>query len=312
MQLKHWVINNFVDSAYCVGYRLSNTTLWDEKHSEYRILKPSVRYWYADPIPCTICGATYVFMEQFDRMKQRGYLAVAKLDNGGRISRPRTIIRVKTHLSFPMIIPFKGHHYMIPESSETKNIEIYQMKENVYEWEHYYSIKLDEEIVDIAYEVVGDSILLLGGSKAEKPLYVKRKIFQLNHLDDRNSIELYNCYLDENESLKVRNAGNFWVKNGKKYIISQESTEKDYGLYLLLDEVLEFSASSIKTRLADKRTVENIEISELNPMLCRKIGIHTYGQCGKLEVIDVAITMFSLYPILRKMIYILKRFGKNK
>lgn len=63
------IIDCFVDSAYCVGYRCGSNDLWKECISEFNIVKPSFRYWYADPIPVCINNKTYVFVEKYDRLK---------------------------------------------------------------------------------------------------------------------------------------------------------------------------------------------------------------------------------------------------
>ena len=74
-----FIIENFVDSAYCVGYRIGEGDLWKEEKSSFKTIKPSIRYWYADPIPYIFSGKKYIFVEQFDRFRRIGYIGLTKM-----------------------------------------------------------------------------------------------------------------------------------------------------------------------------------------------------------------------------------------
>ena len=188
MNLIEFVTENFVDSAYCVGYRFSRTDFWDEEKSTFKLIKPSLRYWYADPIPFEIKGEIYIFMEQYDRLKKIGRIAVSKVNGQGSIDKPKTVIEEKTHLSFPMIVFFKNEYYMIPEASETGSIVIYKMQDSPFRWKHYYSLEIREQIVDIAFCIKnGNTIQLIAGViEDESDLLVKRKVINLYNLDEIN------------------------------------------------------------------------------------------------------------------------------
>lgn len=295
MSLLDFLVDNFVDSAYCVGYRLSKNNFWEETVSQFKLLKPGIRYWYADPIPCSINDTDYVFVEKYDRFKQVGYIGVGEIKNG-KLTRPKTILKRKTHMSFPVVICYKGQYYMFPESSATKSIEIYIMKDDPYHWEHYYSIQLNKKIVDTAVSVRENHLLLLTGIEQENALFVKRQIVRVDYLEDINRISFQIGYIDSEASLKVRNGGNFQGE----YRIIQESTDTDYGMFLLLNKILEFSQEKIVEKFCGKKTIDNVDV-KLSDLLYRKIGIHTYGISeNQLEVIDLAVTKFSILPLIRK------------
>lgn len=292
------IIDNLIDSAYCVGYRTSNKDFWEEDVSRFKVLKPGIRYWYADPIPCLIDNTQFVFVEKYDRFKQIGYIGISEMKKNGRLTRPRTVIKGRTHMSFPVIIFYKNEYYMFPESSAAKSIEIYKMEGSPYHWKHYYSVNLNEKIVDAAIKIDGDSLLILAGIEDENvPLYVRRQIIQIKSLEDLCEISYQIGYTDEEVSLRVRNGGNFF----EKYRIIQESTETDYGMYLILSEVLDFDLHGISEKFCKRRTVENIDV-DLSRFLYRKIGTHTYGKGDRgFEVIDLAVTKVSILPLLRKL-----------
>lgn len=293
-----FIIENFVDSAYCVGYRIGEGDLWKEEKSSFKTIKPSIRYWYADPIPYIFSGKKYIFVEQFDRFRRIGYIGLTKMKKNGRFDRPKVILRGSTHMSFPMIMEYKGEYYMFPEVSESGRIDIYHMGNSPWEWSLYHSFNMEEKIVDIAYQINGEKIILIAGIENENnPLLVKRQLICLENLDCREKISCCITYTDKEYSLKERNGGSIYGK----YRVVQESTASDYGMYVRLNEILELDAENICEREFKIRSVNNISVN-LNKFLYRKIGIHTYGKCeGDFEVIDIAVTKFSFHPILRKM-----------
>ena len=297
-RLGKFIIDNVIDSAYCIASRTGRENFWKEKKSSFDVLKPTIRYWYADPIPFQINNKLYIFMEQYDRLKQIGYIGLAEFRRNGRLTRPKIIIKEKTHLSFPMLMQYKQEYYMFPESSSTGTIEIYKMEHSPYYWRHYYSIKIDEKIVDIAWRMENDDILLLGGIEEDKnPLLIRRQLIRLRNLDNIKELKWDILYTDKRGSLAVRNGGNFIGD----YRIIQESTEADYGIYITLYKVDEMNCEGIRERLISRKSVDDIEV-QLSKFLYRKIGTHTYGKCNNcLEVIDLSVTKLSIWPLFRKI-----------
>lgn len=296
-----FLVNNFIDSSYCVGYRFSDVSFWNETHSKFEILKPSLRYWYADPIPFKYEDRFYVFMERYDCFSRIGDIVVVPVTRNGKLGKAKVVISRKTHLSFPIIIPFNGQYYMLPETSATRSIDIYKMKDSPYQWEHHHSLKLEEEIVDVAWFIDDRGILLLGGiPDKNSPMRVRRQIIRLSHMENTKKIECTIGYTDKNASLKTRNAGALFKENNHLYRVVQESTDRIYGLALILNKISELSESRIKENSIKRKTVENIDV-HLNRCFYKKIGLHTYGCCKGFEVIDISVAKVSFLPVLTKL-----------
>lgn len=297
-----FLINNFIDSSYCIGYRFSNTDFWSEDKSKFRVLKPSIRYWYADPIPFKYKERYYIFMERYDCFNQIGDISVSAVKHNGKLEKPQAVISKKTHLSFPIIIPFKGQYYMLPETSATDSIDIFKMNGTPYRWEHYYSIGLKEKIVDAAWLIDEQGIILLGGIPDSKnPMRIRRQVIRLNHLDDTDRINYEIGYTDEHSSLNGRNGGAFLLRNKSIYRVAQESTDVIYGLALILNKVSDISDNKIEETNIKRKTAKNVK-ADLNKCLYKKIGIHTYGYCEEgFEVIDISVAKVSLLPLIRKL-----------
>ena len=296
-----FLINSFIDSSYCVGYRFSDVSFWSENHSKFMVLKPSLRYWYADPIPFKYEGQFYVFMERYDCFTKVGDIVVAQVTRKGKLDKAQVVIARKTHLSFPIIIPFQGHYYMLPETSATKSIDIYRMKKSPYQWEYYYSLELGEEIVDVAWLIDDMGILLLGGiSDENNPMRVRRQVIRIKNLEDTRKIQWNIGYTDESASLKVRNGGPLLEKDNHLYRVVQESTDKIYGLALILNKLSELSDNGVRENSLKRKTVENIDVN-LKKCFYKKIGLHTYGFCEGFEVIDISVAKVSLAPLITKL-----------
>lgn len=309
MAVFKFILNNFFEAVYCIGYRRTEKTIWDERISSFHVLKPSWKYWYADPVPARINGQNYVFVEQYNRYTGVGHIGISKWKENGKLSRPQIIIQEKTHMSFPMIVPYKGGYYMIPESSQTETIEIYCMGDSPYCWKHYYSIPINEKIVDLCYMVQeDDSILLLGGvPKQENEHYTARKLIHLKNLDKKELLTWEQVSCDNEYTLYFRAAGNFFERNQKNYRPTQESTENIYGLYVDLFEQNKIGLSGIKEERVDRKSVKDIKVS-LNPLLYKKVGIHTYGiNKDGLEVIDISCVHPSLFPLIHKIVHMSSR-----
>lgn len=306
MRIKDWIVDyisrRWLESIYLIGYRYTTTPMWNEKvPPKFSILKPSFRYWYADPIPFTIKGNDYVFVEMYDRFSKIGKIGVSEIKNG-KMLLPKLIINNRIHMSFPSIFEYKKNIYMVPEASESECILVYKMGETVWDWKLYKSININTKIVDIIAREDNDKIILLGGVlSGENLLKTHRMIIVLDNLDNSNDNNYEIGYVEEKDTLYERNAGRILNKGEKTYLVTQESTNHDYGMYLQLHEILSFDKNSIITKYLSTKTVNDYNIS-LNRVMYRTIGTHTYGYIGSgLEVIDIAGNKLSMIPFVNQV-----------
>ena len=96
-------------------------------------LKNAPFHYLADPFVINRNGKNYCFVEDFDYLKQRGSIAVYELADGGAV-RVGTALEEGFHLSFPYLFEYQGELFMCPESSENKDIRIYQCLEFPLRW----------------------------------------------------------------------------------------------------------------------------------------------------------------------------------
>ena len=65
MGIKKIIADNLYDFAYAIAYRKisgRDFSSFPEGEDNFRLLKPSLRYWYADPLLATINQKDILFM----------------------------------------------------------------------------------------------------------------------------------------------------------------------------------------------------------------------------------------------------------
>ena len=82
-KLKGFILRTFSNYGYAVGVRKTEGLPLEKMSTKkYRWLRPTFRYWYADPMVRHIRGKYYVFTEQFDLDEGKGKMAVSEIRNG--------------------------------------------------------------------------------------------------------------------------------------------------------------------------------------------------------------------------------------
>lgn len=98
------------------------------------ILPPHGRFW-ADPFLWQKDGTTYIFYEELFLSDFRGYIACMTLDEKLDIKSNIPVLKRPYHLSYPFIFEYENQLYMLPESKENKQIELYRCKNFPNQWE---------------------------------------------------------------------------------------------------------------------------------------------------------------------------------
>lgn len=290
---KYWYL--LTEYEYCLGYR-------EYTGEEYKILKPNFREWYADPIPFMWKGKKYVFVEVFDKLAQKGYIGVCSFKKNGDLCRPEKIIQEKFHMSFPNVLVYKGQPYMFPECSESEQIRIYKMGNDIAEWKIYYCFEEVGKIVDsVVIENRNGSVYLLGSEiNDDNPYQSRLVLYEIANLDNVNEIKLHKLWEEKEYTYTVRNGGNFFWENNNFHRIVQHSTHDIYGKYVTIKRVLRLDEYGIEEIHEKKMDINNQKVT-LPAFVYRLWGMHTYGKCEELEVIDLSVQRFSLGGLFMKI-----------
>nr|WP_298927232.1 hypothetical protein [uncultured Allomuricauda sp.] len=98
-----------------------------------RIVPPKDRFW-ADPFPIEKNGKYYIFFEELIYKNGLGNISVLELDEKGNYSKPSVVLEKDYHLSYPFLIEDQDQLWMIPETLQSNQIELYHCEEFPLKW----------------------------------------------------------------------------------------------------------------------------------------------------------------------------------
>lgn len=114
--------------------------------SAHRVANPAGRF-YADPFVVSRDGVDYCFVEDFDYRAQRGRISVLELgDTQARFLG--SVLDEPFHMSFPFLFEHAGSLFMMPETSENRDIRIYRCVDFPLRWELHRVLMRDVSAVD--------------------------------------------------------------------------------------------------------------------------------------------------------------------
>lgn len=299
---KSWVGKTFFDFAYGIIYRERKDSLicdlrkgGDER--AFRILKPTLRYWYADPIALTFKGEEYVLCEVFDRKKHKGLIGCSKYVKG-KMKRPEIILEEPFHLSFPAAFVLNGETYITPECSEAAQLRIYKLQDDL-KPVLVRAFNLEEAVVDTATVVKKDEasgkevmFFLTCVICSENPKKTSLRLYRLDDLEDGVLTEYPLAPEYREDSFFIRNGGPILTSDIGKIRILQESTQTEYGHNLIIRHIESMDENGLVEKAGRVIGLEDFALHW--PVAYRKQGTHTYGFTDKMEVADISFNRFHV------------------
>ena len=303
------------DDAYCIGYRRYNKNAelmcFNSNKLPFKAIRPSFRYWYADPIINRIHNNEYLFCEMYDRISNRGGIGISYFKNG-KLSRPKKILRDKEHLSFPIVFEWKDEYYMWP-CIGTDTIKIFKMGKDEITWYLWYETKKQEAYVDAILEVYNNKLYMIATELSRIDSYKTKKIvYEIRNLDNPHNLEWHKVLDGDTYYNDERNAGKLLEFDKVKYRVCQGSTQEEgYGATINFRQI-ENNDSYNESRIKEV-TKEDFVVNLENSILYDKQGIHTYALSKEheMEIIDVKIKAFSMIYIVRYLYENIKIFLKR-
>ncbi|MCB0333862.1 MAG: hypothetical protein KDD55_10220 [Bdellovibrionales bacterium] len=127
--LKLW----YVDQWFLM-FRFDRDGLSTEIHRFHRLFPPKDRIW-ADPHILWKDNKHHVFLEELEFKKSKGTISHFTLNTDGKMTPATKILERDYHLSYPFIFEFNTNLYMVPESFQSRRIELYECAEFPDRWE---------------------------------------------------------------------------------------------------------------------------------------------------------------------------------
>ena len=108
--------------------------------ANYLEISPPDDCFWADPFVISDNGKHYLFFEELPFATERGHLSCMEVFSDGSHTKPKIILKMPYHLSFPNVFSYESQYYMIPESGDAGSISLFRSSKFPYGWEHQHSL----------------------------------------------------------------------------------------------------------------------------------------------------------------------------
>lgn len=259
------------------------------------ILPATQNIWAADPILVDYEGKTWLFYEAVEY--DRGHIEVAEVQEDCTLGEPTVILKDDTHYSYPFVFRKGNDWYMIPESSEAREVRLYRAMFFPEKWE-LVTVLLRECAVDTTvFEQNGRYYLLTYLTDVLSERVVPRA-YEL--IFEETEVNLKAIPWNDYDELRVRGAGPVLMDGESLLRPAQVSQEQRYG-----DAVAFY-----RVRMSDEyRESLEFEISsdDLKVTGIYTDGLHTYSASERFETIDLRCREFDLMKLAKWLIGVFKK-----
>lgn len=277
--------------------------LWEKggESKRFTVLPNTIRYWAADPFIIPDGEKDYLFFEMFDRLKSKGLIGYREI-NGSKIGKMKIAYEAEHHLSFPYIFEYKNEYYIMPESSEGKELFVLKATHFPDKWEKIESWMQGKRFVDsVLLSHEGENYLLTqdlkSGYSSEKiSIFIRKGKEWVPHKQSPVVKSLANARL----------AGKTFFERNQLIRVAQDCQD-GYGTKLHFNNILKLSKDEYEEEMFRTISVEDIIVDSKE----RFCGIHTYNSDDCYEVIDLKnpdrIRIGNILNILWRIIGKLKK-----
>ncbi|MBR0414994.1 MAG: hypothetical protein IJI67_07990 [Clostridia bacterium] len=292
--------NRFYNVIYAIAYRErnENNCLYKGKNqSAFEVLKSTWRYWYADPIVFSYQGEEYLFAERMDRLRGKGILVAAKIEQNG-IGEFKPVLEEPYHLSYPFVFEKSGKLYMIPESTADKSVKLYACKQFPYQWELVKVLCHDVLYADTnVVSAQSHFYLITGEMDPQIGAKTKTLVFEADGIE-QGELHAFEQNKSGEFSFEQRGAGRWIEENGDLIQPTQCGDAENYGT------ALKFSAVSFADSMMRVQELCTVQTGEVTFHSKKNIsGMHTYAQSEKYEIVDVKYTQKTNIAVLSGRVF---------
>ncbi len=241
----------------------------------YRIIRPPLDRFYADPFLFKRDGKNYLFFEDLRYSEGRALISCAELDADGNLGEIFEALRCPYHLSYPFLFEQDGEVYMIPETKQNRRVELYRAEKFPLRWKLEAVLLEDVYAVDATIHVQDGRFWMFAGlSNGRYSNSDELAIFHADRLAGPWKPHRGNPVVSDVR--RARPAGALFYRDGKLIRPSQDCG-KAYGYALNFSEVLKLTEDEYEER----------QIGRIGPEWARgNLGTHTYTASEDFEVID--------------------------
>ena len=262
-----------------VGWRYTDDAgVWqtsDLSGPRWQVISDPNNRFFADPVPITWQGRTFVFFEDLDHRINKGTISAIEFDGAGPVGEVIPVLEEPWHLSYPFLIEHDGDLWMIPESSAHNDVPIYKCVRFPDQWERHSTLLSGVEMADATITQHDGLYYMFGAWRDGTAGYSDvLAIYYAEHLFGPWLPHASNPIMMDRAT--TRPAGNFVTVDRKLWRPVQDCTH-GYGAALGLAEIIDLSPT----------TYSQIVRHTISPgPLWPGRKLHTLNRSGRLEVID--------------------------
>lgn len=272
------MINRFYQRAFVGGQWY--VALRRKNQGKYSIVSAPSGTWIADPFLCEVAGEHYLFVELYEDARKKACIGYYKIVDEQPVFQGK-IIDQPYHLSYPCVFEYNGEHYMIPESSANKTVDLYRAIHFPDKWEREKTLIEKYRYVDTTVFEISKRFYAISYRKDNQEW--KLDFYELDM--NKKTVRLVNSKA-YGENI-ARPAGAFNMKGGVSRP-AQDCSLK-YGESLIVYEV-----SCSNDGEYDEKAIEKINIDSF-PIDMKLNRVHTYNQDSVYECIDAFMEKFELF-----------------
>ena len=281
---------------FTVAIRRRRSGIIQDRHFSPEFIMPANRdIWSADPILVDHEGKTYMFYEAVEH--DRGHIAVAEVKEDCSLTEPVVVLKDDTHYSYPFVFRHQDTWYMIPESSEAREVRLYRAVNFPEKWE-LCTVLLNERAVDTTVFESQRQYYLLTYITDGLTERVAPCAYRMDF--KRTEVQLHRISWKNFDGLRIRGAGPLFRNGDRLYRPAQISQEQRYGDALAFYAV--DVAEDYEEKLEFELTAADLEISGIYAD-----GLHTYCASQRFEAIDLRCREFDLMKPVRRLLGVFKR-----
>ena len=247
------------------------------KSNNYKLLIPPKDRFWADPHVIKDKDKFFIFIEEYSFWNRKGHISVIEINEEGKISKPKKIIEKPYHMSYPFVFKIDSQFYMIPETSQSGRIELYESSNFPTLWKYSKTIMENIEAVDSTlFQKEGKwwlftSIKDINFKSSESNLH----IFHSDNFDSNDwKSHKKNPFISKDYS--SRSGGRLFRRNGDLVRPTQDCNGR-YGQGIHLNLIKELSDHSFhEERLISSKHLE------------KSYGLHTVNFYDELQIFDIA------------------------
>lgn len=275
------IINYFCQVKYEIGFVSEN----ELPHGACCVLR-NIKWlntggynlgWFADPFILSVTDDfVQVLAEEFSYRKRKGSISLLKIRRGVneyKLENVKTILKLDTHLSFPLIFKEKGKVYVCPENYQSGGVYIYEYNECCEILENPRLI-ISDPLVDAQIVKDGNLYYAFGVVCKNGSMEETRRV---NVYKSDTLLGKYECIQTiVNDYCEERGAGQIYTENGV-IIRPAQCCEGGYGKMLINKQI----------KIEDNK-IKETEINRYKPIRSKKNGLslHTFNKENGLCVVD--------------------------